>query len=58
MPDRLKSRKLWVSAVASLIMMLAPSLGLDIDQGTAATISGGIIAAYGIGQGIADHGKS
>jgi len=52
-PDKLKSRKLWMAIGMSALLTLKNELGLEIDDQTALAI-GGIGASYIIGQGWAD----
>jgi hypothetical protein len=58
-PDRLRSRKLWISVATSCLVVLVVAV-FDIPEEQATTIVSGIVgtaAAYLLGQGIADHGK-
>lgn len=58
MPDRLKSRKLWV-AITAMVAEVIIALGgsPELAQELSITIAG-IAASYMIGQGVADHGKN
>ncbi len=51
--EKLKSRKLWAAVIGGAVITLADAVG--IDPGVAQNLVG-IIAAYVVGQGIADHG--
>tara|TARA_R110002020_G_scaffold66647_3_gene175217 strand:+ start:686 stop:883 length:198 start_codon:yes stop_codon:yes gene_type:complete len=58
-PDRLRSRKLWISVVTSCLVVMVVAV-FDISEEQANTIVTGVVsttAAYLIGQGVADHGK-
>jgi hypothetical protein len=59
-PQRLKSRKLWISVITGCIVILVVAV-FDIPEEQANTIVSGLVgtmAAYLLGQGIADHGKA
>ena len=53
MIEKLKSRKLWAAVIAAVITTIGGHLGLTPDQLTAINT---VIAAYIIGQGVADAG--
>ena len=53
MLEKLKSRKLWAAVTAAVITVIGGHLGLTPDQLTTITT---VIAAYIIGQGVADAG--
>ena len=53
MIEKLKSRKLWAAVIAAVITTIGDHLGLTPDQLTAINT---VIAAYIIGQGVADAG--
>lgn len=53
MLEKLKSRKLWAAVIAAVITTVGGHLGLTPDQLTAINT---VIAAYIVGQGIADAG--
>ena len=53
MIEKLKSRKLWAAVIAAVITTVGGHLGLTPDQLTAINT---VIAAYIVGQGIADAG--
>ncbi len=58
-PDRLRSRKLWISVITSCLVVLVVAV-FDISEEQANTIVTGLVStagAYVIGQGVADHGK-
>lgn len=58
-PERLRSRKLWISVLSSCLVVVVVAV-FDISEQQAETIVTGVVstaAAYLIGQGIADHGK-
>ena len=58
-PDRLRSRKLWISGITSCLVVLVVAV-FDISEEQANTIVTGLVStagAYVIGQGVADHGK-
>jgi uncharacterized membrane protein len=56
-PDKLKSRKLWVTIVAGLLLLLNKQLGLNLDDSTIQNI-GITVAAYVLGQGVVDYGQT
>lgn len=59
-PQRLKSRKLWISVITGCIVILVVAV-FDIPEEQANTIVSGLVgtaAAYLLGQGIADHGRA
>lgn len=56
-PERLKSRKLWVTIVAGLLLFFNKQLGLDLSQDTVQNI-GITVAAYVLGQGAVDYGMT
>jgi hypothetical protein len=59
-PERLKSRKLWISVITGCIVILVVAV-FDIPEEQAKTIVTGLVttaAAFVLGQGIADHGKA
>lgn len=47
MPAQLKSRKFWISVVASLVIAFAPQVGVDISQEQAIAIAGIVVAYVG-----------
>jgi len=49
-----KSKKFWMSVAGALAVVLASTLG--VPEETTMSVAG-IIIAYLLGQGIADHGK-
>ncbi len=54
--ERLKSRKLWVTIVAGVLVTLGQQFGIELD--TASLISLGLmVVAYVGGQSIVDRGK-
>ena len=56
-PERLRSRKFWVTAVTALLLVLNDAIGLDLDQ---ETINGVALAvsAYLVGQSAVDYGQA
>lgn len=50
---KLQSRKLWTAVLGAAVVALAGQLGLDE---VATTKIVGLLMAYLVGQGIADHG--
>lgn len=57
MVDKLKSRKLAAAVAMAVLVILNRKLALGLDAADLATLAG-LAAAYVIGQGVADHGKS
>lgn len=53
MPEKLKSRKFWVTVVSSILIVLNEGLGMDIDSETVLGFSG-IIISYLLGQSYID----
>jgi len=53
--DKLKSRKLWVTVMGSALITLGRELGMN-EETVQSLVA--ILAAYLVGQGIADHGKT
>tara|TARA_R110000822_G_scaffold122308_5_gene256402 strand:+ start:4190 stop:5023 length:834 start_codon:yes stop_codon:yes gene_type:complete len=53
--DKLKSRKLWIAVLGSALVTIGSELGLSDDTVQSLVA---ILAAYLLGQGLADHGKS
>ena len=59
-PERLKSRKLWIAVITQILVVLVVAV-LDLPEEQAATIVTGLVttgAAFVLGQGIADAGKA
>lgn len=56
-PEKLKSRKLWVTIVAGLLLFFNKQFGLNLDQDTVQNI-GITVAAYVLGQGAVDFGMT
>lgn len=56
-PDRLRSRKLWVTIVTGVVMFINDAIGLGLDENT---INGLALAvsAYLLGQSAVDFGLS
>ena len=54
--DKLKSRKLWITILATALMVLAKKAGIDLEQEMLLAIAGMVIA-YVTGQAIVDRGK-
>ena len=55
--EKLKSRKLWTMISTILFIVLNEKLNLGVDDTTIGTCTA-IIAAYLVGQGLADFGTS
>ena len=58
-PDRLRSRKLWVAAITQILVVLVVTV-FDLPEEQATTIVTGVVgtsAAYLIGQGVADRAQ-
>lgn len=53
MPEKLKSRKFWVTVVSAILIVLNEGLGLDIDSETVLGFAG-IIISYLLGQSYVD----
>jgi len=53
MEERLRSRKLWVTLAAMILVAFARVFGIEVDE---ATIYGlvALVSGYNVGQGIAD----
>ena len=54
--DKLKSRKLWVTILATALVSLAEAIGIELEQESIVAIAGMVIA-YVTGQAIVDRGK-
>lgn len=57
MPDKLKSRKFWVTIFAAILLVLTDGLGVDIDPATYWSVVS-IVSAYVVGQSIVDAKRS
>ncbi len=55
--DKLKSRKLWVSVVAAILVVIGDELGLPIEEETLVAFAA-IVVAYVTGQAIVDRQKA
>lgn len=58
-PDRLKSRKLWISIITSMLVVLVVAV-FELPEEQAKTIVSGLVgtaAAYSLAQGISEHGS-
>ncbi len=56
MGARLKSRKFWVAVMATLVIIVARMMGLELEDSTILSISG-IVSAYLLGQSYVDSKK-
>lgn len=57
MPDKLKSRKFWVTVVSSILIVLNEGLGMSIDSEAVLSFSG-IVISYLLGQSYIDSKDS
>jgi uncharacterized membrane protein len=55
--DKLKSRKLWVSVVAAVLVVIGDELGLPIEEETLIAFAA-IVVTYVTGQAIVDKQKA
>ena len=53
--EKLKSRKLWVAVFGAALIVLGTEMGISEENMTKMV---GLLSAYLVGQGIADHGKA
>lgn len=53
--NKLKSRKLWVTVLGAALVTLGTELGMKLETVQSVVA---VLAAYLVGQGLADHGKS
>ena len=56
-PERLRSRKLWVTIVTGLIMLVNDAIGLDLDEQTITSLAIAV-SAYVLGQAAVDVGAT
>lgn len=56
MLERLKSRKFWMAVISALILVGNDGLGLNLPAESIMSVAG-IVAAYVLGQGLADARK-
>lgn len=52
-PERLKSRKFWITVVTGLVVTLNDALGIGLDEDTITQVVT-VVAAYVVGQGVVD----
>ena len=55
-PPRLQSRKLWVAIIGVAVQLLATVVSPEQADEIGRNLMG-IVSAYLVGQGVADHGK-
>lgn len=53
MLEKIKSRKLIVAAIGSILILINEQIGLDMSTATMASV-GGVVAAYILGQSYVD----
>lgn len=54
--DKLKSRKLWVTVLATAMVTIAEAVGIDLSQDSLIALAT-IVIAYVAGQAVVDRGK-